>query len=214
MRGVDVGSDLRKHADERVEFTGHPCENWDTSKDGPDAELVPPAGPTDQHLRRVIGVASMPPTLFPQATPDPSQPVTDLVAGVAAEHIVCADLLLDGWRAFLTDQYCPYDLAVEVDGRLLRVQVKATRTSKPIPQRTAQIPAYQWHIRRAGKGGARVYGAGEFDMLALVALDIRRIAYLPPSLKLQTVHIRPPGAPGGRQFDDFPFTRAIEGVAA
>ena len=26
-----------------------------TTKDGPDAELVPPAGPTDRTLRRVIG---------------------------------------------------------------------------------------------------------------------------------------------------------------
>lgn len=155
-----------------------------------------------------------PTTLFSQGTPGPSQPVTDLVAGVAAEHIVCADLLLDGWRAFLTDQYCPYDLAVEVDNRLIRVQVKATREQRPIPQRIAHTPAYQWHIRRAGKGGLRVYGSDEFDLLALVALDIRRIAYLPPSSKLQTVHIRPPGSKGGRQFDDFPFARAIEEFAA
>lgn len=154
------------------------------------------------------------PRLFQGTAPEPSQPVTDLVAGIAAEHIVCADLLLDGWRAFLTDQYCPYDLAVEVDNRLIRLQVKATRASKPIPQRSTYVPAYQWHVRRAGKGGVRVYGAEEFDMLALVALDIRRIAYLPPSSKLQTVHIRPPGAPGGRQFDDLPFVRAIEELPA
>lgn len=160
-------------------------------------------------------MASLPPTLFGRETPPPpSQPVTDLVAGIAAEHLVCADLLLAGWRAFLTDQYCPYDLAVEVEDRLLRIQVKATRSARPTPQRTSYVPAYMWHVRRAGKGGARVYGADEFDLLALVALDIRRIAYLPPSSKLQTVHIRPPGAHGGRQFDDFPFTQAIEEFVA
>jgi len=152
---------------------------------------------------------------FPRLAPTvAAHPVTDLVAGIAAEHIVCADLLLDGWRAFLTDQYCPYDLAVEVGNRLIRVQVKATRAARATPQRSTYIPAYMWHIRRAGKGGVRVYGADEFDMLALVALDIRRIAYLPPSSKLQTVHIRPPGTPGARQFEDFSFVRAIEEVAA
>lgn len=140
--------------------------------------------------------------------------VTDLAAGTAAEHIVCADLLLGGWRAFMADQLCPYDIAVEIDGRLIRVQVKATRAPRAIPQRREHIPAYMWHVRRAGKGGARVYGADEFDLLALVALDIRRIAYLPPSRHRQTVHIRPPGAPGGRHFDDFPFTRALMEIAA
>lgn len=138
--------------------------------------------------------------------------VTDLAAGTAAEHLVCADLLLDGWRAFLADQNCPYDVAVELNGRLVRVQVKATRQQRSIPQRAIHTPAYMWHVRRAGKGGRRVYGADEFDLLALVALDIRRIAYLPPSAHKQTVHIRPPGSHGGKQFDDFPFRSALEAL--
>ncbi len=139
--------------------------------------------------------------------------VTDLAAGTAAEHIVCADLLLGGWRAFMADQNCPYDIAVEIDGRLIRVQVKATRQPRSIPQRAEHIPAYMWFVRRAGKGGRRVYGDDEFDMLALVALDIRRIAYLPPSKLRQTVHIRPPGTSGKRQFDSYSFRRALLEVA-
>lgn len=141
--------------------------------------------------------------------------VTDLAAGTAAEHLVCADLLLQGWRAFLADQNCPYDVAVDLGARLFRIQVKSTRTAKAIPQRRNFVPAYQWHVRRAGKAGRRTYGEGEFELLALVALDVRRIAYMPPSLNLQTVHIRPPGAPvrgrakHGKQFDDYPFERAL-----
>jgi hypothetical protein len=135
--------------------------------------------------------------------------VTDLAAGTAAEHLVCADLLLDGWRAFLADQNCAYDVAVEMGGRLIRVQVKATRQQRAIPQRAGHIPAYMWHVRRAGKGGRRVYAQDEFDLLALVALDIKRIAYLPPSLHRQTIHIRPPGATGGKHFDDFGFRSAL-----
>lgn len=136
--------------------------------------------------------------------------VTDLAAGTAAEHLVCADLLLGGWRAFLADQNCPYDVAVEINGRLVRIQVKATRCQRAIPQRSNHIPAYMWHVRRAGKRGLRVYAVGEFDLLALVALDIRRTAYVPPSEQKQTIHIRPPGALGGKQFDDYPFARALE----
>ena len=79
--------------------------------------------------------------------------VTDLAAGAAGEHLVCADLLMQGYRAFLADQNCPYDVAVDVGDRLIRVQVKATRAPKAVPQRVGHFPAYQWHVRRAGKGG-------------------------------------------------------------
>lgn len=146
--------------------------------------------------------------------------VTDLAAGTAAEHLVCADLLLQGYRAFLADQNCAYDVAVDVAGRLVRVQVKATRGARALPQRVGHYPAYMWHVRRAGKGGRRVYGLDEFDLLALVALDCRRIAYLPPSDHRQTVHIRThddPAAPAhggksGKTFDQFPFSAALRGL--
>lgn len=137
--------------------------------------------------------------------------ITDLAAGTAAEHLVCADLLLAGHLAFLTDQNCAYDVAVDTgSGRLARIQVKATRKQRSIPQRAEHIPAYLWHARRAGKTGARFYGADAFDLLALVALDIGQIAYLPPSEHKQTIHIRPPGTTGGKQFIDYPFERALE----
>lgn len=139
--------------------------------------------------------------------------VSDLAAGAAGEHLVCADLLLQGYRAFLADQNCPYDVAVDAGGRLVRIQVKATRAQRSIPQRAGHTPAYLWHVRRAGKAGARVYATDDFDLLALVALDTKLIAYLPPSESKQTVHIRPPGTNGGKQFSQYDFSRALMGVS-
>lgn len=146
--------------------------------------------------------------------------VSDLAAGAAGEHLVCADLLLAGYRAFLSDQNCPYDVAVDVGGRLVRIQVKTTREARAIPQRANHRAAYMWHVRRAGKGGRRVYAENEFDMLALVALDLRRIAYMPPSQLRQTIHIRahddaaPPahGGKTGKTFSMFPFSVALKEV--
>jgi hypothetical protein len=137
--------------------------------------------------------------------------VTDLALGIAAEHLVCADLLLNGWRAFIADQNCPYDVAVDIKGRLIRLQVKATRCQRAIQQRgnSKDVPAYMWHVRRAGKGGKRLYSAADFDLLALVAIDIRKIAYFGPDHVRQTVHIRPPGTNGGKQFDQYDFRRAL-----
>lgn len=148
--------------------------------------------------------------------------ITDLAAGTAAEHLVAADLLLKGYNAFLADQCCAYDIAVDIQGKLVRLQVKATRYPKPIPKKPNARPAYMWHVRRSGKKGARVYEADAFDMLALVALDIQKIAYLPPSMQLQTVHIRthddaaPPthGGKGGKTFAQFPFEKSVVEVLA
>lgn len=137
--------------------------------------------------------------------------VSDLSAGTAAEHLVCADILLRGHRAFLAEQICPYDVIAEIKGgKLIRIQVKATRAPRNIPQRVSEIPSYMWHIRRTGKGGVRVYKDDEFDVLALVALDIKEIAYVLPEHKSQTFHIRPPGTERGKQFEDYPFEKIEE----
>lgn len=140
----------------------------------------------------------------------------DLRIGTAAEHLVCADLLLAGYRAFRADQQCPYDVAVEHNGRLIRIQVKATRKPRALPQRRMPTSAYLFHVRRAGKRGKRRYGEGEFDALALVALDILRIAYLPIRSVRQSVHIRVPGVVyddmrcgPGRNFDDLGFAACL-----
>lgn len=145
--------------------------------------------------------------------------VTDLAAGIAAEHLVCADLLLSGYRAFLADQNCPYDVAVEHDGRLIRVQVKATRKAKPTPGRPDSQPCYQWHARRAGKGGLRTYADSDFDVIALVALDVKVIAYRSFSqVGGGTIHLRPPGVetthPNRKHgaIDCHPFLAALGGI--
>ena len=145
------------------------------------------------------------------------EPPNDLAVGTAAEHLVCFDLLMAGYRAFLADQNCPYDVAVEIAGRLVRVQVKATRKLGFVPQRAEPSSAYMWHVRRAGKAGRRMYQDGDFDALALVALDIKRVVYLPPEDQKQTVHIRPPGYVSkghkpGKHFEDSPFERALQSI--
>ena len=149
--------------------------------------------------------------------------VTDLMAGVAGEHLVCADLLMQGYKAFMAEQCCPYDVAVDVDGRLIRIQVKSTRAPRAIPQRVGHYPAYMWHVRRAGKNGCRTYLSGEFDMLALVALDTKQIAYASPSKQKQTIHVRSHrdtgsrgnngGGRSGKSFSEMTFASALREVA-
>jgi hypothetical protein len=113
--------------------------------------------------------------------------VTDLDIGKAGEHLVCADLILLGHQAYLSDQGLPYDVVCDIDGRLLRLQVKTTRTIRNVPQRKNDTPAYLFHIRRCGKGGRRSYDERDFDAMALVALDTKEIAYIKLAEAKQTV---------------------------
>lgn len=136
----------------------------------------------------------------------------ELHTGTAGEHLVCADLLARGVTAFRADQTCSFDVAALVGGRLVRIQVKTTAAPRPVPQRRSYLPAYQWFVRRCGKNGAKDYQPDAFDLLALVALDSKRIAYLPPSSHRRTIHIRSEERPGGKTFAMFPWESAAAEV--
>jgi hypothetical protein len=156
------------------------------------------------------------PPLLPQRAGTVRQASQELELGRAAEHLVCADLLLGGWHAFHTAQGMSYDLAVDVGARVIRVQVKATLHPRhPQPSMRAN-PAYFFNIRRAGRGAARVYRHDEFDVYALVALDRRLIGYFAKAeLPSQLITMRIPGGrygPGGkgeREFGGASFGRAL-----
>jgi hypothetical protein len=148
-----------------------------------------------------------------------------LDVGTAGEHIVCADLILAGYRAFLTAAGLPYDVLLDLDGRLLRIAVKSTTKAKPRPSREGSRICYQFHTSsslhfRNSKSELRRITALHADLIALVALDLRIVAYLPASAAPSFLHIDAPGAPLGRnkfgpkhtrrkQFGDFSLPQAL-----
>jgi hypothetical protein len=131
----------------------------------------------------------------------------DLSAGLAGEHLVCADLLREGFAAFRAEQNCAYDVGVDLGDRLIRLQVKATRLARPFLQKgQTYITGYSWGIRQ-GKRGVRAYAVGAVDGFALVALDSGQIAYLRPEQGRQTFQIPISGAKSnrGKRFEEFAF---------
>lgn len=114
--------------------------------------------------------------------------------GKAAEHLVCADLILQGYSAFLADQGLPYDVLVDTSKAIKRIQVRATATARAIQGRESR---YIFGTRRA-KGTRRARELGAVDYYAFVALDIRTMAYVPTIALigrdgrsiLQTIHFR------------------------
>lgn len=102
----------------------------------------------------------------------------DFLIGKAGEYLVCADLISKGFIAYLSGDGLHYDVIVDFNGKLIKIQVKATRTIKPIPQIKNYSKAYIFNVRRMGKGGKKYYNKNDVDIFALVALDIKKIAYI------------------------------------
>ncbi len=137
-----------------------------------------------------------------------------LLVATAAEHLVCADLMLAGHDAFLCSGGCPYDLVVNAGAALIRLQVKATR--KPSHDNSRWL-SYAWSLYRHGpkRSGRKPVGytSTEIDMFAFVALDIRRVAYLSlAEVTCKTFRMAPPDRSKhrtARTFDDLTFKRAL-----
>ncbi len=99
----------------------------------------------------------------------------ELQIGKAGEHLVCVDLILQGYNAFLADQGLPFDIIVEKNGVLKKVQVK---TTKKLHSNKKTKDIYRFGLRR-GKGGKNRLRKVDCDFYAFVALDIKSIAYIP-----------------------------------
>ena len=128
--------------------------------------------------------------------------INDLQAGKAGEYLVCADLILQGFIAFPSEQGLPFDVVVGVDGRLAKVQVKTTRQPVNVPQRKTRTPAYLFHVMRAGKKGKQRYAKTDVDLFALVALDARTIGYVAVSRAKTTMQFRPEASRGSFRGED------------
>jgi len=96
----------------------------------------------------------------------------------AWEHLVCADLIMQWYKAYLSDQWLSYDVIVDINNRLLRVQVKTTLHSSFIPQRKNNYRSYKFNCRRCWKHWRREYTNDELDIVAFVCIEDGIIWYL------------------------------------
>jgi hypothetical protein len=114
----------------------------------------------------------------------------DLMIGVAGEHLVCFDLITRGFTCFMTEQGLPYDIIADINGKLVKVQVKTTRTHSETPQRKNHYPSYLFHVKRCGKGGGKLYGKNDVDIFAVVCVDTKQVGYVSADRMPATLSIR------------------------
>lgn len=138
--------------------------------------------------------------LLEEVNNNPYEGIPNLQIGRAGEYITAADLILKGFDCFHSAQGMPYDLVADINGELLKVQVKTTATTRPVPQRSSHIPAYLFWINRCGRGGTSGYAKEEVDLFALVSLKEMLVGYWSASSLPNTIVLRSPELRG--QYSD------------
>lgn len=160
-------------------------------------------------------------TSFPDFNPTAPQAIDALSIGKAGEHLVCADLLKRGYKAFLSDQGLPFDVVVEFGGALLKIQVKTTMVPRNVNAegRNPRM-AYSFSVARRGKEGKERLSHFDTDLVAMVCLDRGFVAYMPMDDCGQTVQLLEPGqifdkgyARKHETIFDYPIEKALIGLA-
>ena len=89
---------------------------------------------------------------------------SELQVGKAGEYLVCCDLVMKGFVAFLSEQGLPYDVLLDNGSKLLKIQVKTCSGPRTIPQRATDTKAYIFNIKRHGKNNVQRYKDNEVDI--------------------------------------------------
>lgn len=102
----------------------------------------------------------------------------EMQMGKAGEYLVCADLIMKGFIAYPSEQGLPYDVVLDIDGKLLKIQVKTAIKPRLVPQRKNETQTYIFDLARRGKSGRGTYSNVDVDIFALVALDKMEVGYI------------------------------------
>lgn len=156
-------------------------------------------------------------------------PLDTLAIGAAGEFLTCADLIMNGYRAWQAPQSFSYDVIADIEGRLLRFSVKSTRKPTKRPGRVNAKEAYRFHLCRNQrmasklKSDVRAYTDLQTDIIVVVALDTKQIGYIAVKSAPTTLEIEAPHGLNGsaifgprdtklRSFDSFSLQTALRDI--
>jgi hypothetical protein len=107
----------------------------------------------------------------------------------AGEYLAAFELMVRGVSVTVAAEGLPYDLLADIGRRIVRVQVKTASCPK-----TRGLYCYDLKCgsHKAEKPSA-VYDPGEIDLFAIVAADIRRVAFvhIDEAVTRRTLKLRP-----------------------
>lgn len=104
--------------------------------------------------------------------------------GKAGEHLVCYDLLIKGYEAFIvSDSASPFDIILQYNNKLLKLQTKSTSirrynsTNKRQPVKQ-DIPCYYFNVGICGYECKARYRDTDVDIYCFVSLETKDVAYI------------------------------------
>lgn len=113
--------------------------------------------------------------------------------GKIGEHLAMADLLFNGYDAFLVnDPTSPFDLLLNYNGNLVKVQVKSSVGPRFGNKIKCQVPSYFFNLSQRGCGRKKTYLYDDVDMFALVCIKTKNVSYIPYSKRTGTFCLRDP----------------------
>ena len=105
----------------------------------------------------------------------------DVRTGKSGEHLVLAKLTRWGYDAHDAPQDAAYDIIVDCQGRVVRVQVK-TRSEPAGSTWSYRVQRGNWRSAT----GTYAYNSGDYDIFAAVADSIERVLFIPGVVHAQT----------------------------
>lgn len=97
----------------------------------------------------------------------------NLELGKAGEHFALYELIKQGYVAFLSDQGLPYDILVDINGSILRGQVKSTHGHSNYGKSTNCLR----FGTRSGKGATRAARSDACDFYAFVSIHDKTASF-------------------------------------
>ena len=130
--------------------------------------------------------------------------------GAVGEYMVIIDMLKQGYNATLAPYGARFDILVDVGDKVLRIQVKT------VAKQAKHAYNYKAYHFRSKNG----YKPGEFDLIALVALDCNAIAYMLPEkfISQSAIRLQAPNHPKSSKrkqalnIDEFPFSQVLSQI--
>lgn len=107
----------------------------------------------------------------------------------AGEHLAAFELMIRGINVTVAAEGLPYDLLAEIDGTIAKVQVKTASSPK---DRGNYCFDLKCGSHKAAKRSV-AYGPESVDLFAIVALDIRKVAFIhaDEATELKSLRLRP-----------------------
>jgi len=99
----------------------------------------------------------------------------EIQIGKAGQFFCCYKLTIQGFNAWIAPEGLPYDVVVDDNGDLYRIQVKTT--ALPLRDVGKSKDIYRFDTRKR-KGHRARYNINDCDYFAFVSLDIEEIAFI------------------------------------